>query len=420
MRLGLRMGLNSRQGGGGDLPSLDLAFALDKAITARKGPTPTFTRVQETSTGSTYIGADRLIKYAAANEPRFDHDSVTGVCKGLLIEESRTNLIVPSNNFSIWGINGGSTSTPNHQAPDGNSNSFLFSEDSNLAVHRIFNSFAGTIGTTYTTSVFLKFAGRSETFIETRSISTYPYAVFNLQTGTVGFVSPGITANMKQFPNGWWRCVITGTADLAGGNTLIGGIEGGVRSYVGLNAPAFYIFGAQVEVGSYPLSYIVTTSSTAIRGADTSSIIGTDFNLFYNQSEGTFFSSASISNLTGINRGIAQIDDGSNTHIIRHYYDINGFKVQVRANDVTSIFLSITGVADVAQKLAISHQGTSFNAVANGGTAVSATRTSPVGLNALRIGSLVGGPFYINGHIARIQYFRKRLSNEKLQALTAP
>lgn len=72
--------------------SLDLAFALDKTLVARKGPTPTFTR----GSTATFIGSNGLIQSAAANAPRFDHDPITGVCRGLLIEEQRTNAVLNS------------------------------------------------------------------------------------------------------------------------------------------------------------------------------------------------------------------------------------------------------------------------------------------------------------------------------------
>lgn len=87
------MGLNSRgAGGGGDIPSLDLQFATDKTLTARKGPTPVFTRAST----ATFVGSNGLIQSAAINTARFDHDPITLACKGLLIEESRTNLVFPS------------------------------------------------------------------------------------------------------------------------------------------------------------------------------------------------------------------------------------------------------------------------------------------------------------------------------------
>ena len=87
---------NTLSRGGGSLNpdglSLDLQFATDKTLTARRGPTPTFTRAST----ATFIGSNGLIQSAAINDARFDHDPVTLASKGLLMEESRTNLVFPS------------------------------------------------------------------------------------------------------------------------------------------------------------------------------------------------------------------------------------------------------------------------------------------------------------------------------------
>lgn len=361
--------------------------------------------------------------------PRFDHDPATGASKGLLIEEPRTNLIVPSNNFSIWGATGGFVSTLTHQSPDNAATSFLFSEDTTTNVHRVFNSFTGVSGTTYTTTVFLKFAGRPEAFIETRSISTNPYAVFNLQTGTVGFVSPGITANIEEFPNGWWRCVITGIADLAGGNTLIGGVSGGLRSYTGSGAAAFYIFGAQVEAGAFPTSYIPTTSGTAARSADVCSITGADFSSFYNQSEGTLFASSSMfAPLVGSSRRVVTISDGTtgnrNTigNIIPGFVEAGLTQVfLVSSGGTAQATLGVQGLTLASLNRTVgAYKVNDFAASTNG----SAVVTDTGGLVAASVDRLeIGNQLSVDllcGHIARIQYFRKRLSNAKLQTLTAP
>lgn len=52
----------------------------------------TFTRAST----ATYIGSDGLLKTAAVDVPRFDYDPITLACKGLLIEGSRTNLLLNS------------------------------------------------------------------------------------------------------------------------------------------------------------------------------------------------------------------------------------------------------------------------------------------------------------------------------------
>ena len=66
-------------------PSLNLDFTNSREL----DPRITFSRA---SSGG-YFDANGIYRQAAPNEARFDHDPVTGECKGLLIEESRTNLL---------------------------------------------------------------------------------------------------------------------------------------------------------------------------------------------------------------------------------------------------------------------------------------------------------------------------------------
>ena len=86
----------------GAAPSLMLNFAREKSLEDQISGKDliTFTR----SSVGTYVGADGLIKTAAADEPRFDHDA-NGNCLGLLIEEQRTNLITQSTGSNHSGIN---------------------------------------------------------------------------------------------------------------------------------------------------------------------------------------------------------------------------------------------------------------------------------------------------------------------------
>ncbi len=83
------------------LPDIRPSLLLDFAKVKRLDPRITFARADAT-TCATYFDAFGVLRTAAANVPRFDHDPVTGACLGLLIEESRTNLLL---NSTIDGAN---------------------------------------------------------------------------------------------------------------------------------------------------------------------------------------------------------------------------------------------------------------------------------------------------------------------------
>ena len=84
------------------VPSLDLRFADSKSLVdAISGQNLiTFTR----ASSGTYVGSDGLLKTAATNEPRFDHNPTTGECLGLLVEEQRTNLLLNSATLSTQSV----------------------------------------------------------------------------------------------------------------------------------------------------------------------------------------------------------------------------------------------------------------------------------------------------------------------------
>ena len=44
------------------------------------------------------------LMFASPDQPRFDHDVLTGESKGLLIEEGRTNLVWYSENFEDFAV----------------------------------------------------------------------------------------------------------------------------------------------------------------------------------------------------------------------------------------------------------------------------------------------------------------------------
>lgn len=398
-------------GGGGLNPdglSLDLQFAADKTLTARRGPTPDFTRG---STG-TFVGSNGLIQSAAINEPRFDHNTTSPfACRGLLIEESRTNLCLRSEEFdnATWAKSNSSASAPVVTANQVNSPAGVLSADQiafpsvTAGFSIVVQTFSQAAGVVYTASVYLRGlnGGEKVWWSWTPNGTTYARKECLLTTS-------------------WQRFDFTYTSTL-GSNYLQLGVDLRDTSQTAQSAQTIYAWGVQLEAGSFPTSYIPTTTGTLARSADVCSITGGDFNRFYNSTSGTLLSEASISNLIGNNRGIVQVDNGTNESILRHVYGLaeGGFRSIIRAGgDAPTVLSTILGTASTIQKRIIAYEGTSFASVTNGGAVATATRTMPTGLSAMKIGNLAESSFYLSGHIAAIRFYKKRLPNAKLQALT--
>lgn len=81
---------------GGRQPSLDLSFLTPGTL----DPRIVFTR---TSTG-TYFDAAGIMQTAATNTPRWDYDPATHVLKGMLIEESRINVLLNSTTLGTQSV----------------------------------------------------------------------------------------------------------------------------------------------------------------------------------------------------------------------------------------------------------------------------------------------------------------------------
>jgi len=425
--------LGNMLGGAGalnaDKLSLNLQFATDKTLTARRGPTPTFTRAST----ATFVGSDGLIQSAAINAARFDHDPVTLACKGLLIEESRTNSITGSNAFNTWTLGNSTVATSSVVTPEGTADAWKLVEDSLTANHTAQRSFTAVSGTTYTASVWLKSAENGFAFVGF-SGSGFPttFISVNLSTGAVSTaVGTPVGAASVAYSNGWWRVSfsLAATASLSSVIDIRLSRDGNWanRSYLGNGVNGMYCYGGQVEAGSFPTSYIPTVASSVVRSADVCSITGSAFTGFYNQSEGTYqaaYSFISGFSITGRAPVLAQASNnsfneltriGTSTGSLIQSLDTTSGGLLTRASTLTS--LSATSLNKVAGAYKIGSNAISLN-----GSAV--VTASPAAITSLAVILHIGN-LHTNasantlcGHIASIRYYRKRLSNEKLQTLT--
>jgi hypothetical protein len=412
-------------------PTLNLNFARSKKL----DPRITFTR----TSSATRTNAQGLIEVVSTDTPRFEHsyNSSTGSVNslGLLIEESRTNLLLRSEEFdnAAWtkGNIGIATNTSATTAPDGtNSAEKLVENTASNVEHSAYVSRTGS-NETVTFSVFAKAAERGYIALQLSNfLNAAAQVVFNLSNGAV--VSTGstnadytaISATTISYPNGWYRCILTATKGTVNTTNIPNIIihNGSTTIYTGDGTSGIYIWGAQVEAGAFPTSYIPTVASTVTRSADNASMTGTNFSSWYNSSEGSIFSEiGSYANAgASINAGFFQIDGGSSANTIRSF----GGSTVSPVFDVTSsstnqvyIFSGVLTPSSIS-KLICAYKANDFVRVVNGSNLDTDTSGTVPTVNQMLLGNGSGGVSPLNGTIRRISYYPKRLTNSQLQNLT--
>jgi hypothetical protein len=403
-------------------PSLDLQFSgLKASLTDRVGNVGVeFTR----DTTGTYIGSDGLIKTAAVDAPRFDHDPVTGESLGLLIEESRVNQFTYSDfGNNIWGAVNISKISTNNAAPDGSNTAVLIGNATDGSTNSFLVYSLNVTGTEQTFTFYAKATTTGQSaFIDYYDVGTSrARAIINLDDGSVTYVQQigdGVITSTN-VGNGWWRCQLTLTPNGTGV------YEWRAGNY---DSGDIYIWGAQLEAGSFPTSYIPTSGSTVTRAADVASITGTNFSSWYNTDASTVFWEGNVIAGPFGQYLLWSIQTDGNDRI-------NGLQMTRRSNQGSRFtHYDSTSTADFDlngplwtdnsyRKLA-GAIGQSSAAFADSGSLIGTDISYQVpsasdGLDTLFISNGSGGGVSrYNVHIKRLTYWPTRLSDSDLQRLT--
>jgi hypothetical protein len=383
----------------------------------------------EPVTYQTVPGTYNATTASAYYGPRFDYDPVTLAPKGLLIEEQRTNLLLRSQLIggTSWVSSDVTCTTNSILAPDGTTTASLVTESSTTAAHAVYGTNATFTVTAHTISVFIKAGTRRYVSIrgETTGISTYAWITFDTTTGAINANAAVTSSSATAFGNGWWRVTMTwaniqnglGVANIvfAGSDVSTAPATSSVlgNSYLG-NGSTFYLWGAQVEAGSFATSYIPTVASQVTRSADVATMTGTNFSSWYNQSEGTFVADASPTN-NGCYT-LAATDGTANEEIVLRYASTGTAAVIRDGGAIQANF----GTGVLTGKNALAYKVNDFAVSTNGGAAATDTSGTVPTNNQVSLGRAFDGTLNINGHIRQIAYYNTRLPNATLQALTAP
>jgi hypothetical protein len=371
-----------------------------------------------------YYDTSATLTYAQ----RRDYDPATLACLGLLVEESRANLLRRSNELTTapWTVQANTNLTAaSTLSPDGTVNAWKMYASNGFAPFGILQSVTKAASAlTYATSIYAKAAGQNWLQIAVFDGTNGNRYWFNVSTGAVGTTAvlgigfTGVSASIVPAGNGFYRCVLVATSStvttysvyvypaLANGDNGTGDASGN----------GVYVYGAQLEQGAFATSYIPTVDSQLTRAADVASV--NTLSPWYNATEGTLYAEATAYAGTTTNR-YYELSDGTSTNVIQSFAGPSTIYTEwVYVGGAPQAQLSSSGSPTSLAKIAAAYKQNDFAASLNGATPATDTSGAIPPVNKLNIGSASNGTSNLNGHIRRITYYPQRLTNAQLQSIT--
>jgi hypothetical protein len=196
----------------------------------------------------------------------------------LLLENAGTNLTTHSQelNQSSWTNKTNiSVSVNVAVAPDGTNTADAIIENTVSGFHYTsYNETNVTSGELYTSSFYVKSNGRNFCFLENANGDVFDAAYINLveaKVETLSNQSGRAYAGVEAISADWFRVWLTSPAGIRVTSRIAIAKDATTRRYTGDGTSGLYVWGAQLEEGSYPTSYIPTQGSQVTRAADVSS-----------------------------------------------------------------------------------------------------------------------------------------------------
>jgi hypothetical protein len=384
------------------------------------------------SGNATRVNSEGLIETVSNYVPRLNYPLIDGVvsgCPSLLLENSATNLVQYSEDLSNadW-IKSNSTVLANQViSPDGTQNADKLVTNNGVGNGQITDNFSKSASEiTYTSSIFVKKAEWDRIGLYISDASTFNnrgQAFFNLD-GTLGTVAAtgtftNASSNIEEYPNDWYRVFLTVTVPSTTTTIVLRYYSLDNTETNGDGTSGIYIWGAQLEAGSYPTSYIPTSGSQTTRSAETCNNSG-DANTF-NDSEGVLMAetSALVNDASDRRFGVS---DGSPNNRLFFRYNTSSINFVLVSGNLTQVATQVS-VSDTLtfNKIAFLYRENQYIGYINGIKYTLQNIASgliPVGLSELAFDAGDGSKdFY--GNTKQLQYFPTALNDSDLETLTS-
>lgn len=341
------------------------------------------------------------------NVPRLDYTNST--CPSLLLEKQSTNIFTYSEEFNngAWSKIGSTITANNIISPDGTMNADKLVETAINGIHYLER--LQTFSASDSISIFAKAGERTQIGIGNAVAGA---SIFDLSNGTLISSGGSLINNEKieNYGNGWYR--ISANLIFAGAfSAQIFIANSGSISYNGNGTSGIYIWGAQLETGSYPTSYIPTTSAQATRLADSCSKTG--ISSLIGQTEGAIFFDINYNNY-GINY-LLQLTDGANNLI--EFYTSSGVLYCQGYNGSTQWLLS-SSLTNSRHKIALGYKLNDIALYIDNVLIGTDTLANIPTCSQLYINQNSSGQYPQTQNYNQVLLFKRRLTNTELEKLT--
>jgi len=232
-----------------------------------------------------------------------------------------------------------------------------------------------TNGIQYSFSIFAKAAGYNYLLINTTTGTSSGIAgpLIDLSNGTVigTYGGNNYSAKVTVFPDNWYRIDLLLTT-----NAILLSLDFNVfptstiATFSGNGSSGIYLWGAQLEAGAYPTSYIPTVASTVTRNGDVSNKSG--ISDLIGQTEGTIYieyAPLTLSIIAGSN--IISIKSTDNTNSVTLFLDVYAdfphFTIAIFKNSVGNYYSPFVSIPNLNfRKLAFVYKSNSISLFENG------------------------------------------------------
>ena len=391
---------------------------------------------------STRINKQKLIESVSNDVPRLDYG--ISDCPALLLEPSRTNLLPYSEEFtrSNWGkVN--TTITPFYSiSPDGSATASLLQRTSSSANYMSEGITKPSAAPTQVTGTWFVKKGVGDYFA-TRIQGAYPARVDLIyQHSTKSIISVVATtftiidSSVVEVANGFVRISLSVLTDSASSMSFSCSPNSDASQIDGSGSSAdsnVIIWGAQLEVGSYPSSYIPTSGSSQTRQVESNEVttgledkIGQTEGVFYVDFEYLYQTTTDAS--TDLQRDLTVLGNTTDLSEFVFFDNYRGvFRVAIDGSGMTYQSLGSTDAgsaqANTRYKLAIKYKSGDSKAYLNGlllGAVGTATINFAVDLNGIFFSYNNSSRSFKNQKkVYDLKVYETGLSDAELETLTS-